>query len=61
MEFPTSFTNKVVKQDGNEIIVRSNLHSLEDCNMWAREFGEKNNTKWNARSSKAKGERMVCT
>ncbi|GBN79883.1 hypothetical protein AVEN_77779-1 [Araneus ventricosus] len=41
-------------------IVRSNLKSVSDVYSWIEEYGRTSDTKWNPRSSRPSGTRLVC-
>ncbi|GBN06342.1 hypothetical protein AVEN_61854-1 [Araneus ventricosus] len=55
-----SFVNEVVKIVKDETIVRSNLKSVSDVYSWIEEYGRTSDTKWNLRSSRPSGTRLVC-
>ncbi|GBO17236.1 hypothetical protein AVEN_144293-1 [Araneus ventricosus] len=55
-----SFVNEVVKIVEDETIVRSNLKSVSDVYSWIEEYGRTLDTKWNLRSSRPSGTRLVC-
>ncbi|GBN54680.1 hypothetical protein AVEN_176666-1 [Araneus ventricosus] len=57
---PPSFVNEVVQTVEDETIVRSNLKSVSDVYSWIEEYGGTPNTKWNLRSSRPSGTRLVC-
>ncbi|GBO42647.1 hypothetical protein AVEN_188537-1 [Araneus ventricosus] len=57
---PPSFVNEVVKIIEDETIVRSNLKSVSDVYSWMEEYGRTSDTKWNRRSSRPSGTRLVC-
>ncbi|GBM04056.1 hypothetical protein AVEN_247930-1 [Araneus ventricosus] len=57
---PPSFINEVVKIVEDEAIVRNNLKSVSDVYSWIEEYGRPSDTKWNVRSSKPSGTRLVC-
>ncbi|GBN20677.1 hypothetical protein AVEN_228914-1 [Araneus ventricosus] len=57
---PPSFVNEVVKIVEDETIVRSNLKSVSDVYSWIEEYGRTSETKWNLRSSRPSGTRLVC-
>ncbi|GBN77545.1 hypothetical protein AVEN_51183-1 [Araneus ventricosus] len=57
---PPSFVNEVVKIVEDEIIVRRNLKSVSDVYLWIEEYGRTSDTKWNLRSSRPSGTRLVC-
>lgn len=59
-KLPKSFVNEIVSISSNLIILRSSIKNLEDCNKWVNEFGKLTNTKWNTRSSKPSGIKMIC-
>jgi len=59
---PNSFINKVVTElECYEYVIRSNIKTIEDCNLWVCEFGKLNNIKWNARSSRPCGKKINCS
>ncbi|CAL1262412.1 unnamed protein product [Larinioides sclopetarius] len=53
------FENLIV-ENGDQIIIRSNLKSMEDINEWVKELGIRTDTKWNSKKSRPKGERFIC-
>ncbi|GBM89347.1 hypothetical protein AVEN_136441-1 [Araneus ventricosus] len=55
-----SFINEVVKIVEDETIVRSNLKSVSDVYSWIEEYGRTSDTKWDLRSSRPSGTRLVC-
>ncbi|GBM23178.1 hypothetical protein AVEN_147092-1 [Araneus ventricosus] len=55
-----SFINEVVKIVEDETIVRSNLKSVSDVYSWIEEYGRTSDTKWNLRSSRPSGTRLMC-
>ncbi|GBM37019.1 hypothetical protein AVEN_31864-1 [Araneus ventricosus] len=55
-----SFVNEVVKIVEDETIVRSKLKSVSDVYSWIEEYGRTSDTKWNLRSSRPSGTRLVC-
>ncbi|GBN35265.1 hypothetical protein AVEN_241661-1, partial [Araneus ventricosus] len=57
---PPSFVNEVVKIVDDETIVRSNLKSVSDVYSRMEEYGRPPDTKWNLRSSRPSGRRLVC-
>ncbi|GBN19816.1 hypothetical protein AVEN_18398-1 [Araneus ventricosus] len=57
---PPSFVNEVVKIVEDETIVRSNLKSVSNVYSWIEEYGRTSDTKWNLRSSRPSGTRLVC-
>ncbi|GBM37897.1 hypothetical protein AVEN_68590-1 [Araneus ventricosus] len=57
---PPFFVNEVVKIVEDVTIVRSNLESVSDVYSWIEEYGRTSDTKWNFRSSKPSGTRLVC-
>ncbi|GBN00309.1 hypothetical protein AVEN_241677-1 [Araneus ventricosus] len=57
---PPSFVNEVVKIVEDETIARSNLKSVSDVYSWIEECGRTSDTKWNCRSSRPSGTRLVC-
>ncbi|GBM66684.1 hypothetical protein AVEN_116258-1, partial [Araneus ventricosus] len=57
---PPSFVNEFVKFVEDETIVRSNLKSVSDVYSWIEEYGRTSDTKWNLRSSRPSGTRLVC-
>ena len=40
-KLPDSFTNKIISNNSKEILIRSNLNTIEDINSWVDAFGEK--------------------
>ncbi|GBN95297.1 hypothetical protein AVEN_183620-1 [Araneus ventricosus] len=58
---PPSFVNEVVKIVEDETIVRSKLKSVSDVYSWIEEYGRTSDTKWNLRSSRPSGTRLVCS
>ncbi|GBO34574.1 hypothetical protein AVEN_167025-1, partial [Araneus ventricosus] len=54
---PPSFVNEVVEV---ETIVRSNIKNVSDVYSWIEEYGRTSDTKWNLRSSRPSGTRLVC-
>lgn len=61
MILPTNFINVVLEKKDNYIKRRSNILSLDDCNNWVTEFGKVNNLKWNTRSSRPIGKKIICS
>ncbi|GBM16527.1 hypothetical protein AVEN_148909-1 [Araneus ventricosus] len=57
---PSSFVNEAVKIVEDETIVRSNLKSVSDMYSWIEEYERTSDTKWNLRSSRPSGTRLVC-
>ncbi|GBO10899.1 hypothetical protein AVEN_235715-1 [Araneus ventricosus] len=57
---PPSSVNEVVKIVEDETIVRSNLKSVSHVYSWIEEYGRTSDTKWNLRSSRPSGTRLVC-
>ncbi|GBL83331.1 hypothetical protein AVEN_110647-1 [Araneus ventricosus] len=57
---PPSFVNEVVKIVEDETIARSNLKSVSDVYSWIEECGRTSDTKWNLRSPRPFGTRLVC-
>ncbi|GBM78993.1 hypothetical protein AVEN_42419-1 [Araneus ventricosus] len=57
---PPSFVKEVVKIADDATIVRSNLKSVSDVYSWIEENGRTSGTKWNLRSSRPSGTRLVC-
>ncbi|GBM37811.1 hypothetical protein AVEN_84520-1 [Araneus ventricosus] len=57
---PLSFVNEVDKIVEDETIVRSNLKSVSGVYSWIEEYGRTSDTKWNLRSSRPSGTRLVC-
>ncbi|GBM93442.1 hypothetical protein AVEN_218624-1 [Araneus ventricosus] len=55
-----TFANEVVKIVEEETIVRSNLKSVSDVYSWVEEYGKTSDKKWNLRSSRPSGTRLVC-
>ncbi|GBN23858.1 hypothetical protein AVEN_25854-1 [Araneus ventricosus] len=55
-----SFVNEIVKIVEDETTVRSNLKSVSDVYSWIEEYGRTSDTKWNLRSSRPSGARLVC-
>ncbi|GBN06344.1 hypothetical protein AVEN_61855-1 [Araneus ventricosus] len=55
-----SFVNEVVKIVEDETIFRSNLKSVSDVYSWIEGYGRTSDTKWNLRSSRPSGTRLVC-
>ncbi|GBN47789.1 hypothetical protein AVEN_103403-1, partial [Araneus ventricosus] len=56
----STFVNEVVKIVEDETIVRSNLKSVSDVYSWVEEYGRTSDKKWNFRSSRPSGTRLVC-
>ncbi|GBN98074.1 hypothetical protein AVEN_269143-1, partial [Araneus ventricosus] len=56
---PPSFVNEVVEIVEDETIVRTNLKSVCDVYSWIEEYGRTSDTKWNLRSSRPSGTRLV--
>ncbi|GBN12196.1 hypothetical protein AVEN_77086-1 [Araneus ventricosus] len=52
--------NEVVKIVEDETIVRSNFKSVSDVYSRIEEYGRTSDTKWNLRSSRPSGTRLVC-
>ena len=50
-ELPSKFNNKIVAELEDEYVVRANVESEEDINIWVREFGSSTMTQWNFRRS----------
>ncbi|GBM43826.1 hypothetical protein AVEN_166224-1 [Araneus ventricosus] len=57
---PPSFVNEVARIVEDETIVRSNLKSVSDVYLWIEEYGRTSDTRWNLRSSRPSGTRLVC-
>ncbi|GBM69158.1 hypothetical protein AVEN_229645-1 [Araneus ventricosus] len=55
-----SFVNEVVKFVEDETIIRGNLKSVSDVYSWIEEYRGTSDTKWNLRSSRPSGTRLVC-
>ncbi|GBM33471.1 hypothetical protein AVEN_55791-1 [Araneus ventricosus] len=53
------FENEIV-ENGDKVIIRSNLETMVDINEWVKELGIRTNTKWNCRKSCPAGEKFVC-
>ncbi|CAL1264104.1 unnamed protein product [Larinioides sclopetarius] len=53
------FENEIIK-NGDKVVIRSNLKTMEDINEWVKELGMRTNTKWNCRDSYPDGSRFVC-
>lgn len=51
-DLPQSFINKIVKNDGNSIEIRSSVKNLSDTDSWINEFSKNTNTNWIVRSSR---------
>ncbi|CAL1261483.1 unnamed protein product [Larinioides sclopetarius] len=50
----------IIVENGDQIIIRSNLKSMKDISEWVKELGIRTDTKWNSRKSRPKGERFIC-
>ncbi|KAF0722764.1 SWIM-type domain-containing protein [Aphis craccivora] len=62
LHLPKLFINKVITElEYYDYVIRSNIKTIEDCNLWVSEFGKLNNIKWNARSSRPCGEKINCS
>ncbi|GBN07631.1 hypothetical protein AVEN_115649-1 [Araneus ventricosus] len=57
---PPSLVNEIVEIVEDETVVRSNLKSVSDVYSWIEEYGRTSDTKWNLRSSRPSGTKLVC-
>ncbi|CAL1286320.1 unnamed protein product [Larinioides sclopetarius] len=46
----------IIVENGDQIIIRSNLKSMEDINEWVKELGIRTDSHWNSRKSQPKGD-----
>ena len=57
---PCDFKNTIIGPKSNDqVIIRSNLSSIEDIKNWVSAFSLLTNTKWNAEISNPNGEAML--
>lgn len=61
MILPANYTNVVLEKKENNLKCRSNISNLDDCNKWVAEFGKLNHLKWNSRSSRPNGQKIICS
>lgn len=54
------FINVINQEDKERVLIRSNLKTMSDISQWVEQFSLLSDTKWNMRTSKPVGERMVC-